>query len=272
MNKKTGFLALLIFVLILAAGLMYVFYTPGKIEVPEKPNPIAEVKTSYGDFSIVLYEDKVSPLTDHFIKYAASDFYDGLIFHMLRVSTKELPNGTLVPYEGNMEMTGAYDPNFIKKNPTFMLDWNKRTDVVAGLKHSDLAVSWIHDSYGKIGARWYICNGDFSGRAFQMDSQDPVFGKVISGEKVIRKIGSLPVYRVNDTDPQLSHVPMGANNTTVQIINIHVYRPKSENFDSVLKQEFAEKESISNRSFFLRCSSLVRPVITISNNVGRTSV
>ena len=228
MEKSSKVIALFVAAIIIAAGLMYLTYTPGKIENPKEPNPIAKVSTNYGNFSILLYEDKVQPLTDHFIRYAASGFYNGLIFHMLRLSTKELSNGNIVPYNGTMIMTGAYYSNFTKKEPEFTLEWNKRTDVIAGLKHVDLSVSWITDSYGKIGSRWYICNGNFSGKAFQMDEVDYVFGKVISGEKVIRRIGSLPVYNVNKNDTQLSRVPFGPNNTTVQINNIYLYRPTSE--------------------------------------------
>ena len=255
MSREKKVIVLLIIVLLISAIFIYATYTPGNVEVPKKPNPIAVVNTTYGVFKIELYEDKVKPLTDHFIRYVESDFYDGLIFHMLRVSTKEMPNGTLVPYNGNMVMTGAYYPNFTKKKPTFILNWNKRTDVIAGLKHTDLSVSWIDDSYGKVGSRWYVCNGDFSGRAFQMDEMDPVFGKVISGANVIRKIGNLSVYDVNNTDPQLSRVPMGPNNTTVKIIHIYVYRPKTKN-EAIFLMEAPESAGIqaisNNLNFFPR--------------------
>ena len=44
-------------------------------------NPVARFKTSLGDFSIEIFEDK-SPLTAaNFVQYIGSGFYDGTIFH-----------------------------------------------------------------------------------------------------------------------------------------------------------------------------------------------
>jgi len=50
-------------------------------EEPPMANPVARFKTSLGDFSIGIFEDK-SPLTAaNFVQYISSGFYDGTIFH-----------------------------------------------------------------------------------------------------------------------------------------------------------------------------------------------
>lgn len=45
------------------------------------PNPIANFKTSLGDFSVELFEDKSPVTVANFIEYASAGFYDGTIFH-----------------------------------------------------------------------------------------------------------------------------------------------------------------------------------------------
>lgn len=45
------------------------------------PNPIAQFKTSLGEFTVELYADKSPVTVANFIEYAKAGFYDGTIFH-----------------------------------------------------------------------------------------------------------------------------------------------------------------------------------------------
>ncbi len=227
MNRTTALIAIGIVAVLVSAAAVYTFYPQPKVETIVQ-NPVAVVHTNYGNFSILLYEDKVKPLTDHFIKYVMSGFYDDMIFHGLLKTTKDV-NGVEKPYDGKMIITGKYYENLTEAKPKFQLKWNKRTDTLAGLKHTDLSVSWHlpSNTYGVIGSLWYICDGDFSGRAFHIDENDYVFGKVIKGEQVIRKIGDMQTANLDKNNSDLSAVPVGANNTTVVIDHIDIKRPKS---------------------------------------------
>lgn len=45
------------------------------------PNPIASFKTTLGNITIELYEDKSPATVANFVAYAKTGFYDGTIFH-----------------------------------------------------------------------------------------------------------------------------------------------------------------------------------------------
>lgn len=200
-------------------------------ESEQKVNPIAIVNTSMGDFTIELYEKELKKdreygsirLIDNFKRYAASGFYDGLIIH------------GVAPWPYNQTKTliytGQYYPNLTKKELRYPpIKYGKRTDVLFGLKHTDLAVSWF-DTWN-VTSVFYICNGDWNDsgnpqtawREPNLDIHDPVFGKVIDGAEVIRKIGSLSHHsEIKQTgDPNLGYVP----NTTVVINHISIYYPE----------------------------------------------
>ncbi len=66
------------------------------------------IETTMGDITLELYPD-VAPLTvTNFIAYANDDFYDGLIFHRIA----DLSGNIII-------QSGGYDPNNIKKRPTY---------------------------------------------------------------------------------------------------------------------------------------------------------
>ena len=236
-----GIVALAVIGMLVAAGWMYSSnqVNPSVAPVDEKQqvNPIAIVNTTMGDFSIELYEKEFREdkkydsirLVENFKDYAERGFYDGLIIHGVSPWSYNKTKSLI--------WTGEYYANLTEKKPIFPpIKYGKRTDVLFGLKHTDLAVSWF-DTWN-ITSTFYICNGDWSNSGNQsnawkepgLDISDPVFGKIVSGVDVIRKIGSLGHHsEINETgDPNLGYVP----NQTVVINSIYIHYPAS-NTDTV---------------------------------------
>ena len=235
-----GLIAVAVIGMLVAAGWIYSNQTsPAVIPVDqeEQVNPIAVVNTTMGDFSIELYEKEFRAdkkydsvrLVENFKDYAERGFYDGLIIHGVSPWSYNKTKSLI--------WTGEYYANLTEKKPIFPpIKYGKRTDVLFGLKHTDLAVSWF-DTWN-ITSTFYICNGDWSNSGNQsnawkepgLDISDPVFGKIVSGVDVIRKIGSLGHHsEINETgDPNLGYVP----NQTVVINSIYIHYPAS-NTDTV---------------------------------------
>ncbi len=232
-NLMKGLIAVVVIAMLLASGWIYSNQSNVGINPPEEKqevNPIALVNTTIGNFSIELYEKEFKAdkqydsvrLVDNFKRYVAIGFYDGLIIH------------GVAPWPYNHTKTliysGQYSPDLTKKELLYPpIKYGKRTDVLFDLKHTDLAVSWF-DTWN-ITSVFYICNGDWSNSGNQsnawkepgLDIHDPVFGKVVGGVDVIRKIGSLGHHsEINETrDANLGYVP----NETVIINHIKIYYP-----------------------------------------------
>ncbi|MBP7262776.1 MAG: peptidyl-prolyl cis-trans isomerase [Spirochaetia bacterium] len=142
------------------------------------PNPVVVFKTSVGDFSVELFENK-SPITvKNFLDYVTSSFYDGTIFHRvipgfvvqgggLVAGMKEKPNGQPIQNEadngaknerGTLSMARTSDPHSATSQFFINLVDN------AGLNHS-----------GKNERGWGYC----------------VFGKVVSGMDTVDAIAAV---------------------------------------------------------------------------------
>jgi cyclophilin family peptidyl-prolyl cis-trans isomerase len=254
---------LVVLVLLISSILIYVAMqnNGGQVrEAEQKVNPIAVVNTTMGNFEIELFEKEFSKDKEHnsiqlvknFEKYALSGFYNGLIIHKVAGMHKGYEACSNGSVGRTVIYTGEYYENLTKKKLIFPpLDYGWRTDVLFGLKHTDLMVSWFDSHH--ITSLFYICNGDWSNsenpqnmsKEPDFDIYDPVFGKVVDGVDVVRKIGSISTHsEVNRTkDINLTCVP----NTTVVIRNIKIYYPHNSSSSPEEDNSISDHvENISN--------------------------
>jgi cyclophilin family peptidyl-prolyl cis-trans isomerase len=142
-------------------------------------NPLIEMKTSMGSVTFELYPDKAPRTVENFMKYVKSGFYQGTVFHRvvdrfvvqgggLTADLQAKPTLDPIPNEatngltneaGTLAMARAYDPNSATSQFFVNLDRN------LFLNHHKPEP----DYYG-------YC----------------VFGKVVKGMDVLKRIGSLP--------------------------------------------------------------------------------
>lgn len=150
------------------------------------PNPTATLSTSLGDFTVELYADKMPVTTQNFVKLARAGFYDGLHFHRVipnfmiqfgcphsrdpqspRAGTGNGPDGT-IPDEHPADAKISNEPGTLAMANT-------------GRPNSgscQFFINTVHNSY----LDWFTPG----------PSKHPVFGKVISGMDVVKKIEQTP--------------------------------------------------------------------------------
>ncbi len=198
--------AILILTCLLVAGILFSTMGCSKREepkpgaeissAPEKPAETAVSpapgKVAYavvdvegrGKFVIELNLEKAPKTAGNFIKLAKEGFYNGLTFHRV------VPDFVVQGGDPNGDGTGG---------PGYTIPFEE-----TGLKHEDGAVAMARkgDDKNSAGSQFYICLGP----QHQLDGDYAVFGKVIQGMDVVRKIQQYDIMKevtVSDTKPEL---------------------------------------------------------------------
>jgi cyclophilin family peptidyl-prolyl cis-trans isomerase len=167
-------------------------------------NPTALCETSLGNFTIELYTDKMPITAGNFIKLARSGFYDGLHFHRVinnfmiqfgcphsrdpnssRAGTGNAPGGCI-------EDEHPADAKLSNEPGTLSMANTGRPNSGS----CQFFINTVHNAY----LDWFTPG----------PSKHPVFGRVIEGMDVIKKIESTPT---NNQDRP---------NTPVQMIRVTV--------------------------------------------------
>lgn len=167
-------------------------------------NPTATLQTSLGNITVELFTDVMPQTANNFLQLAKSGFYDGLHFHRViegfmlqfgcphsrdpnspRAGTGNAPHGT-IPDE--------HPPNAKLSNEPGTLSMANTGQPNSG--SCQFFVNTVHNAY----LDWFSPG----------PSKHPVFGKVVDGMDVVKKIEASP------TDPQDRPV------TPVQMIKVTV--------------------------------------------------
>ena len=137
-------------------------------------NPRAVIETSVGTITVELYPEQAPITVANFRKYAEEGFYTGTIFH--RVIKGFVIQG------GGLEASGRQKPT----HPPIKLE------IAKDLKHKDGALSMARTSIpNSATAQFYICDGPQR----SLDGQYAVFGQVVEGMDVVKKIATTPTDR-----------------------------------------------------------------------------
>ncbi len=138
-------------------------------------NRIAHFQTTEGDFRIELEEEKAPRTTKNFIDLAEKGFYDGVIFH--RVIDGFMIQG------GDPTGTGRGGPGY-----TIPDEFHPE------LRHDDEGVlSMANAGPNTGGSQFFITLAATP----WLDNRHAVFGKVIEGMDVVRKIGKVATGRAD---------------------------------------------------------------------------
>jgi len=162
-------------------------------------NPTADLVTSLGTITIELFTDKMPKTAGNFIKLAKSGFYDGLHFHrvinnfMLQFGCPHSkdPNspraGTGNAPQGTIEDEHPADAKLSNEPGTLSMANTGRPNSGS----CQFFINTVHNAY----LDWFSPG----------PSKHPVFGKVISGMDVVKKIESSPT---NSQDRPITPVKM----------------------------------------------------------------
>lgn len=170
-----------------AAGDTTATEKPAETATPPAPGKVAYAVVDVdgrGKFVIELNLEKAPKTAGNFIKLAKEGFYNGLTFRRV------VPDFVVQGGDPNGNGTGG---------PGYTIPFEE-----TGLKHEDGAVAMARkgDDKNSAGSQFYICLGP----QHQLDGEYAVFGKVIQGMDVVRKIQQYDIMKevtISDTKPQL---------------------------------------------------------------------
>lgn len=162
-------------------------------------NPTATLSTSLGDITVELFVDKMPLTAQNFIKLARSGFYDGLHFHRV------IPNFMIqfgCPHSRDPESPRAGMGN----GPDGCIPDEHPPD--AKLSNEPGTLSMANTGRPNSGSCQFFINtvhNPYLDWFTPGPSKHPVFGKVISGMDVVRKIEHTPT---RDQDRPVTPVKM----------------------------------------------------------------
>jgi cyclophilin family peptidyl-prolyl cis-trans isomerase len=141
-----------------------------------KTGTFAHVETSMGNFTIELFEQQVPKTVGNFVKLAESNFYNGVVFH--RVIDGFMIQG------GDPTGTGRGGPGY-----------QFADEIHPQLKHSSEGIlSMANAGPNTNGSQFFITLTPTP----HLDGRHAVFGKVVEGMDVVKKIGKTPVTKPGD--------------------------------------------------------------------------
>lgn len=151
----------------------------------EEQRPVVVMQTAMGDIEIEIAAD-VAPLTGaNFLRLADGGHLDGAAFY--RVVRPDNDNG---------EPAISVIQGGVQDGPSPFPPLPHETTERTGLSHVDGAISMARGDVGTATTEFFICIGsqpalDFGGRRNPDGQGFAVFGRVISGMDVVRKIHAL---------------------------------------------------------------------------------
>ncbi|CAB5310489.1 peptidylprolyl isomerase [Burkholderia multivorans] len=163
--------------LLLALGGAALLATAPAFAQTATAHPVVQLKTSQGDIRVELYPEKAPKTVANFLDYVKAGQYNGTIFHRV--------------IKGFMIQGGGYKANFDEKPTRAPIPLESRN----GLKNLTGTIAMARTSDpNSATAQFFINTVDNSG----LDYPNPdgngyaVFGKVVSGLDVVKKIEVVP--------------------------------------------------------------------------------
>ncbi|MDN7654549.1 peptidylprolyl isomerase [Burkholderia multivorans] len=163
--------------LLLALGGAALLATAPAFAQTATAHPVVQLKTSQGDIRVELYPEKAPKTVANFLDYVKAGQYNGTIFHRV--------------IRGFMIQGGGYKANFDEKPTRAPIPLESRN----GLKNLTGTIAMARTSDpNSATAQFFINTVDNSG----LDYPNPdgngyaVFGKVVSGLDVVKKIEAVP--------------------------------------------------------------------------------
>ena len=158
-------------------------------------NPTAQFETSLGNFTAEIYLDKMLITAKNFLDLAKSGFYDGLHFHRViknfmiqfgcphSKDPKSYKAGTGGPPHGTIQ--DEFPPNAKLSNEPMTIAMANTGRPNSG--GSQFFINTVHNAY----LDWFTPG----------QSRHPVFGKITSGQDVVKAIETTPSVDDRPTTP-----------------------------------------------------------------------
>jgi cyclophilin family peptidyl-prolyl cis-trans isomerase len=145
-------------------------------------NPTATFETSLGNFTVELFLDQMPITAGNFVELAKSGFYDGLHFHRV-IKNFMIQFGCPHSKDPASRLAGTGGPP----------SGDIKDEFTVKLSNEAMTLSMANTGRPNSGGSQFFINTkhtSFLDWFSPGDSKHPVFGKVTSGEDVVRKIES----------------------------------------------------------------------------------
>jgi cyclophilin family peptidyl-prolyl cis-trans isomerase len=149
-------------------------------------NPTAKFETTLGDFTAEIFLDKMPLTSKNFLDLAKSGFYDGLHFHRV-ISDFMIQFGCPHSRDPRSNRCGTGGPPHGNIKDEFL--------PTAKLSNEPMTLAMANTGAPNTGGSQFFINtvhNDFLDWFTPGESRHPVFGKVIAGEDIVRKIEKTP--------------------------------------------------------------------------------
>ena len=147
-------------------------------------NPTATFETTLGNFTVELFLDQMPVTAGNFVTLAKSGFYDGLHFHRV-INNFMIQFGC--PY--------SKDPASPRAATGGPRSGNIKDEFTAKLSNEPLTLSMANTGRPNSGGSQFFINtrhNSYLDWFSPGESRHPVFGKITSGEDVVKKIETTP--------------------------------------------------------------------------------
>src|SRR5256714_14887013 len=141
-------------------------------------NEVAVIKTNEGEMIVQFWTDAAPNTIENFKKLARQGFYDGTIFH-------RIVKGFMIQGGDPNSKDPAKENSYGQGGPGYNLkaEFNDHSH-----DHGVISMARGPDP-DSAGSQFFICLAP----VHRLDHQYTTFGKMIKGEKVLEKIGDIPV-------------------------------------------------------------------------------
>jgi peptidyl-prolyl cis-trans isomerase A (cyclophilin A) len=162
------------------------------------PNPRALIVTELGEIKVELDLDRAPETVGNFLRYVRGGYYPGGSFHRTVRADNQPTNQVKIGV-----IQAGINPTRAKEE--FLPIRLERTQNT-GLRHRDGALSMARDGPDTATSDFFICIGnqpelDFGGQRNPDGQGFAVFGRVIDGQSVVRKIQAAPAEGQTLTPP-----------------------------------------------------------------------
>lgn len=143
------------------------------------PNPTATFDTSLGSFTAELFVDQMPVTAGNFVKIAKSGFYDGLHFHRV-----------IRDFMVQFGCPHSKDPNSRRAGTGDAPSGPIKDEFTAKISNEPMTLSMANAGPNTGSSQFFInaVHNDFLDWFTPGESRHPVFGKVTSGQDVVKKI------------------------------------------------------------------------------------
>ncbi len=173
-------------------ALALVLATPALAKDPRSTNPVVVIATSKGNIKVQLDQKKAPLSVANFLQYVKAKHYDGTVFHRVIKGFMIQGGG----FDEKLHQIGAGQPPVKNEAGNGLL--NKPGTIA--MARTNIVDSATDQFFINAGDNKFLDHRDDSPRGFGY----AVFGKVVSGLEVVRKIETSPT----ETKPTADGVPL----------------------------------------------------------------